>query len=58
MERFGSIEEGYTTSRHRIIPETFQCLSSSRKKSQGRAKRAPSKNGYFQPPNLNAIFTI
>ncbi|XVF55261.1 hypothetical protein PTKIN_Ptkin06aG0022900 [Pterospermum kingtungense] len=58
MERSGSIEEGCTTPKHRIVPEAFQCPPPPRKKLQGREKRAPPKDGYFQPPDLDALFTM
>ncbi|PPR80837.1 hypothetical protein GOBAR_AA39882 [Gossypium barbadense] len=57
MERAGLIEEGCTTPKHRI-PEAFKCPPPPRKKSQGVAKREPPKNGYFQPPDLDALFTM
>ncbi|KAE8661102.1 hypothetical protein F3Y22_tig00116939pilonHSYRG00243 [Hibiscus syriacus] len=57
MESYGFAEEGCTTPKHRI-PEAFQCPPPPRKKSQGGAKRKPPKNGFFQPPDLDALFTM
>ncbi|GMI71296.1 SIAMESE-RELATED 4 [Hibiscus trionum] len=57
MERSGLIEEGCTTPKH-PIPEAFQCPPPPRKKSQGGPKREPPKNGYFQPPDLDSLFTM
>ncbi|KAE8692451.1 hypothetical protein F3Y22_tig00110833pilonHSYRG00082 [Hibiscus syriacus] len=57
MESYGFAEEGCTTPKHRI-PEAFKCPPPPKKKSQGVAKRKPPKNGYFQPPDLDALFTM
>ncbi|KAG4205103.1 hypothetical protein ERO13_A04G083300v2 [Gossypium hirsutum] len=57
MESCGTIEEGCTTPKH-LIPEAFQCPPPPRKKSRGESKREPLKNGYFQPPNLDSLFTM
>ncbi|KAK8553738.1 hypothetical protein V6N13_072678 [Hibiscus sabdariffa] len=58
MERSSLIEEGCTTPKHRI-PEAFQCPPPPpRKKPQGGPKREPPKNGYFQPPDLDSLFTM
>ncbi|EOY07489.1 hypothetical protein QUC31_011310 [Theobroma cacao] len=57
MESSSSIEEGCTTPKHRI-PVAFHCPPPPRKKSPGGAKREPPKNGYFQPPDLDSLFTL
>ncbi|MBA0872469.1 hypothetical protein Goshw_014515 [Gossypium schwendimanii] len=57
MESCGSIEEGCTTPKH-LMPEAFQCPPPPRKKSRGESKREPPKNGYFQPPDLDSLFTM
>ncbi|MBA0572230.1 hypothetical protein Golob_002587 [Gossypium lobatum] len=57
MESCGSIEEGCTTPKHLML-EAFQCPPPPRKKSRGESKREPPKNGYFQPPDLDSLFTM
>ncbi|KAK8685427.1 hypothetical protein V6N13_041428 [Hibiscus sabdariffa] len=58
MERSCLIEEDCTTPKHRI-PEVFQCPPPPpRKKLQVAANREPPKNGYFQPPDLDTLFTM
>ncbi|XVE76384.1 hypothetical protein DITRI_Ditri12bG0168300 [Diplodiscus trichospermus] len=56
MESSVTIEEECTTPKHRI-PEVFQCPQPPRKKPPGGAKRQPPKNGYFQPPDLDVLFS-
>ncbi|XP_078446839.1 cyclin-dependent kinase inhibitor [Wolffia australiana] len=62
MEAGAMEEEGWQTPR-RIecrIPATFACPPPPRKKSPvffGK-RREPPKNGYFQPPDLEMLFSL
>ncbi|XP_019090311.1 PREDICTED: uncharacterized protein LOC109128444 [Camelina sativa] len=51
-------EEGCTTPRSRMyrIPVASVCPPPPRKKSMVVRKRDPPMNGYFQPPDLEALF--
>ncbi|KAJ0088642.1 cyclin-dependent protein kinase inhibitor SMR4-like [Pistacia vera] len=50
-------EEGCTTPKLRI-PAASVCPPPPRKKSMVEKKRDPPKNGYFQPPDLDALFAM
>ncbi|GKV05862.1 hypothetical protein SLEP1_g17817 [Rubroshorea leprosula] len=61
MERYGVEEaEGCKTPKHREcqIPVASECPPPPRKKSYGGKKQDPPKNGYFQPPDLDALFAL
>ncbi|GKV29970.1 hypothetical protein SLEP1_g38842 [Rubroshorea leprosula] len=61
MERYDTEEaEGCKTPVRRgcKIPVVFECPPPPRKKSYGGKKRDPPKNGYFQPPDLDALFSL
>ncbi|KAF6150328.1 hypothetical protein GIB67_034027 [Kingdonia uniflora] len=52
------IEEGCKTPRNRRIPTTLVCPPTPKKKSQNGRKQEPPKNGYFQPPDLEVLFSL
>ncbi|KAL5733200.1 hypothetical protein ACOSP7_032538 [Xanthoceras sorbifolium] len=55
------VEEGCRTPRHGgcRIPATFPCPPAPKKKPFNSTKQqGPPKNGYFQPPDLEAIFAV
>ncbi|KAK9985261.1 hypothetical protein SO802_030212 [Lithocarpus litseifolius] len=53
-------EDRCTTPKRREsqIPVVLVCPPPPKKKSASGMKRDPPKNGYFQPPDLDAIFTM
>ncbi|KAJ4704653.1 Cyclin-dependent kinase inhibitor [Melia azedarach] len=51
-------DEGCTTPKHRIIPVSSVCPPPPKKKSVSPKKRDPPKNGFFQPPDLDAFFAM
>lgn len=54
------MEEDCTTPKRREcrIPEANMCPPPPKKKAAGEKKREPPKNGYFQPPDLDALFAL
>ncbi|EOA21900.1 hypothetical protein CARUB_v10002381mg [Capsella rubella] len=52
------VEDGCTTPRSSMyrIPVASVCPPPPRKKSMVLRKRDPPRNGYFQPPDLEALF--
>lgn len=40
------------------IPEMLLCPPPPKKKAVGETQRDPPKNGYFQPPDLDALFAL
>lgn len=59
-ERIGAVEEGCGTPRHSgcRLPAAFACPPAPKKKPVYFKKQAPPKNGYFQPPDLEALFAM
>lgn len=53
-------EEECTTPKQREsrIPSPSVCPPPPKKKAAFRKKRDPPKNGYFQPPELDALFVM
>ncbi|XVE69213.1 hypothetical protein DITRI_Ditri09bG0133800 [Diplodiscus trichospermus] len=51
-------EEGYMTPRRDIKTAAPPCPPAPRKKQPVYMKREPPKNGFFQPPDLDAFFSI
>ncbi|XWS74952.1 hypothetical protein CRYUN_Cryun01aG0042800 [Craigia yunnanensis] len=51
-------EEGYMTPRRQIQTAAPPCPPAPRKKQSVYVKREPPKNGFFQPPDLEALFSI
>ncbi|KDP35651.1 hypothetical protein JCGZ_09089 [Jatropha curcas] len=56
-ERSEMMKEECTTPRCRI-PVSSVCPPPPRKKSGIGKKRDPPKNGYFQPPDLDALLSM
>jgi hypothetical protein len=56
----GAAEEGCGTPTHSgcRIPAAFACPPAPKKKPVHVKLQAPPKNGYFQPPDLEAIFAM
>ncbi|KAE8099367.1 hypothetical protein FH972_017356 [Carpinus fangiana] len=53
-------EDGCTTPKRSDsqIPATSVCPPPPKKKAVSGRIRDPPKNGYFQPPDLDALFTV
>ncbi|KAK6942980.1 hypothetical protein RJ641_028357 [Dillenia turbinata] len=53
-------EEACTTPKRSEcrIPAVLECPPPPKKKKSENQKRDPPKNGYFQPPDLDALFSI
>ncbi|KAJ7950291.1 Cyclin-dependent kinase inhibitor [Quillaja saponaria] len=53
-------EEGCRTPRNREnqIPVVSVCPAPPKKKPIGWKRQNPPKNGYFQPPDLDALFVL
>ncbi|KAK4833509.1 hypothetical protein QYF36_006212 [Acer negundo] len=51
-------EETCTTPKKHRIPVLSVCPPPPKKKSVSGKKRDPPKNGYFQPPDLDSLFTM
>ncbi|CAA7392744.1 unnamed protein product [Spirodela intermedia] len=62
IEACGGGEEGWQTPRRMEcrIPAAFPCPPPPRKKSPVvfAKRREPPKNGYFQPPDLEMLFSL
>lgn len=59
-ERIGVADDGCGTPRHIgcRIPAASVCPPAPRKKPVYVKQQAPPKNGYFQPPDLEALFAM
>ncbi|GFY93225.1 hypothetical protein Acr_08g0016210 [Actinidia rufa] len=52
-------EENCTTPKHCQIPMVSECPPTPKKKrSDRRIKMDPPKSGYFNPPDLDALFAV